>query len=58
MIDDSTPIASARLAVPLDALDGVALSGDERVSLTRLVGFERCTVENIAAVVTRAQRTR
>jgi hypothetical protein len=44
--------------VLLDALDGVALSSGECVSLTWLVGFERCTVENIAAVVTRAQRTR
>ena len=30
MIDDSTPIASARLAVPLDALDGVVISSAER----------------------------
>ena len=58
MINDPTlSLQSARLAVLLDALDGVALSGGERVSLTWLAGFERHAVENIAAVVTRVQRT-
>ncbi|MGH3771408.1 MAG: hypothetical protein ACRDRW_08450 [Pseudonocardiaceae bacterium] len=45
MSNGSIPIASTQLAVPLDALDGVAQSGGERVSLTWLAGFERCTVE-------------
>ncbi|MGH3934527.1 MAG: hypothetical protein ACRDS1_06050 [Pseudonocardiaceae bacterium] len=42
----------------LDALDGMPLSDSERASLTWLAGFERCTVENIAAVITRARQTR
>ena len=46
------------LAVLLDALDGVALSDGERASLTWLAGFEVHTVENIAAVITRARQTR
>ena len=55
------PISShqrARLAVLLDALDGVPLSDGERASLTWLAGFEVHTVENIAAVITRARQTR
>jgi hypothetical protein len=52
-----------RLTVPgeandLDALDDVPLSDGERASLTWLAGFEAHTVENIAAVITRARRTR
>jgi hypothetical protein len=61
MSDDPTPSLpdwqSARLAVLLDALDGVALSDGERASLAWLAGFETHTVENIAAVITRARRT-
>jgi hypothetical protein len=36
----------------------VALSDSERASLTRLAEFEEHTVENIAAVITRARQTR
>jgi len=50
------PWQAARLAVLLDALSGVPLSDAERASLTWLAGFERCTVENVAAVITRARR--
>ena len=61
MSDDPTPSLpdwqSARLAVLLDALDGVVISDAERVSLTWLAGMELCTVENIAAVITRARQT-
>jgi hypothetical protein len=39
--------------VLLDALASVPLSEGERASLTWLAGFETCTVENIAAVITR-----
>jgi hypothetical protein len=51
-----------RLTVPgeandLDALDGVPLSDGERASLTWLAGFEAHTVENMAAVITRARRS-
>ncbi|MDQ3763010.1 MAG: hypothetical protein M3460_15595 [Actinomycetota bacterium] len=42
------------LVVLLDALDGVVISDVKRVSLTWLAGIEACTVENIAAVITRA----
>ena len=42
----------------LDALDGVPLSDGERASLAWLAGFEARTVENIAAVITRARQTR
>jgi hypothetical protein len=58
-ITTSLPSRQAdRLAVLLDALDGVPLSDGERASLTWLAGFEAHTVENIAAVITRARRTR
>jgi len=43
-------------AVLLDALDGVALSSAERASLAWLAGFETSTVENLAAVITRARQ--
>jgi hypothetical protein len=33
----------------------VALSDGERAALTWLAGFEVCTVDNIAAVITRAR---
>jgi hypothetical protein len=46
-----------KLAVLLDALDGVVISASERASLTWLAGFETSTVENLAAVITRARRT-
>ncbi|MGH3939590.1 MAG: hypothetical protein ACRDTG_13360 [Pseudonocardiaceae bacterium] len=45
-----------KLAVLLDALDGVAISDGARVSLIWLVGFETNTVENVAALITRARR--
>ena len=61
MSNDPTPSLpgwqSARLAVLLDALDGVVISDAERASLTWLAGFETHTVENIAEVITRARRT-
>jgi hypothetical protein len=44
-----------RLAVLLAALDGVPISDGERRTLTWLAGFERHTVENIAAVITPAR---
>jgi hypothetical protein len=44
--------------VLLDALDGIALSSAERASLAWLTGFETSTVENLAAVITRARQTR
>jgi len=49
---------SARLAVLLDALHGVPLSGSELASLRWLSGFEKSTVENVAAVITRTRQTR
>jgi hypothetical protein len=49
---------SVRLAVLLDALHGVPLSGSELASLRWLSGFEKNTVENVAAVINRARRTR
>jgi hypothetical protein len=52
------PWHAARLTVLLDALDGVALSDAERASLAWLAGFEAHTVENVAAVITRARQTR
>ena len=62
MSNDPTPSLpdwqSARLAVLLDALDGVVISDAERASLIWLVGFEVHTVENIAEVITRARQTR
>ncbi|MGH3828778.1 MAG: hypothetical protein ACRDQX_16645 [Pseudonocardiaceae bacterium] len=53
-----SPGQASKLAMLLDALDGVVISDGERASLAWLAWFERCTVENVAAVVTRAQRTR
>jgi hypothetical protein len=47
------PGQAARLAVLLDALNGVALADGERASLVWLVGFEAHTVENIAEVISR-----
>jgi hypothetical protein len=49
---------SARLAVLLDALHGVPLSGSELASLRWLSGFEKSIVENVTAVITRARQTR
>ena len=49
------PWEAARLAVLLDALDGVAISDVERRSLAWLCGFEVDTVENLAAVIRRAR---
>lgn len=53
-----SPGRVGKLAVLLDPLDGVALSDGERASLTWLAGFEAHTLENIAAVITRARQTR
>ncbi|MGH3896914.1 MAG: hypothetical protein ACRDTA_01420 [Pseudonocardiaceae bacterium] len=50
------PWQAARLTVLLDALGGVPISEAERRSLVWLAGFEAHTVENIAAVITRAGR--
>jgi hypothetical protein len=47
-----------RLAALFDALDGVVISDAEHASLTWWPGFEVHTVENLAAVITRARRTR
>ncbi len=47
---------AARLAVLLDALDGVVISDAERASLAWLAGFEASTVKNVAAVITRARQ--
>jgi hypothetical protein len=49
---------AARLAVLLDALDGVTISDSQRASLTWLAGFEAHTAENVVAVITRARQTR
>jgi hypothetical protein len=46
-----------RLAVLLDALDGMPISDAERRTLTWLAGFERHTVGNVAALITRVRRT-
>jgi hypothetical protein len=47
-----------RLAVLLDALDGVPITDDERRSLIWLAGWEKRTIENIAAMIARARETR
>jgi hypothetical protein len=52
------PGQAGKLAVLLDALDGVPLSDGERASPTWLAGFEVCAVDNVAAVITRARWTR
>ena len=49
------PWEAARLAVLLDALDGVPITEAERRSLAWLCGFEVDTVENLAAVIRRAR---
>jgi hypothetical protein len=46
----------ARLAILLDALDGVALSYPEMASLAVLAREELVTVENLAAVIRRARK--
>lgn len=51
----STDWQSDRLAVLLDALDGVVISDAERRSLTWLAGWERHTIENLAAMIRRAR---
>lgn len=50
-----SPWQSDQLAVLLDALDGVPISSEERRSLLWLAGWEKHTVENIAAVIRRAR---
>ncbi len=50
------PGQANKLAVLLDALDGVVISDGERASPAWLAGFEASTVENLAAVITRARR--
>jgi hypothetical protein len=52
------PGHAARLTVLLDGLGGVPISDAERRSLVWLAGFEAHTVENIAAVISRARQTR
>jgi hypothetical protein len=52
------PWQSARLTVLLDALGDVPISDAERRSLVWLAGFEAHTVENVAAVITRARQHR
>jgi hypothetical protein len=51
------PWQAARLTVLLDALGSVSISDAERRSLVWLAGFEAHTVENLAAVISRARRT-
>jgi hypothetical protein len=51
------PGQANKLAVLLDALGGVALSDGERASLTWLAGFERPTVGNVTALITRVVGT-
>ena len=53
-----SPGQASKLAVLLDALDGVVISDAERASLTWLAGFESDTVENIATVISRARQAR
>ena len=57
LTDPIPSLQSARLAVLLDALDGVALSNTDRASIAWPAGFEAHTVENIAAVITRSRQT-
>ncbi|MGI9062247.1 MAG: hypothetical protein ACR2FQ_00280 [Pseudonocardiaceae bacterium] len=45
-----------RLAVLLDALDGVTITDAERRSLTWLAGWEKHTVENLAGLIVRARQ--
>ncbi|MGH3925187.1 MAG: hypothetical protein ACRDTT_20390, partial [Pseudonocardiaceae bacterium] len=45
-----------QLAVLLDALDGVPITDHERRSLYWLSGWEKHTVENPAALITRARQ--
>jgi hypothetical protein len=52
------PWQAARVAVLLDALGGVPISDAERRSLMWLAGSEAHTVENVAAMITRARQTR
>ena len=54
-----SPGQANKLAVLLDALEGVPLSDGERASLAwlALVGFEMRIVESIAVVITRARRS-
>jgi hypothetical protein len=47
----------ARLAILLDALNGVPVSYPETASLAWLAGQELVTVENIAAVIRRVRST-
>jgi hypothetical protein len=55
MSDQLPDWQAARLAVLLDAAEGVVLSDGERATLTWLAGFEVETVENIAAVIRRGR---
>jgi len=43
--------------VLLDALEGVPVTDAERRTLTWLAGFERHTVDNVAALITCVRRT-
>ncbi|MGH3905652.1 MAG: hypothetical protein ACRDTE_15935, partial [Pseudonocardiaceae bacterium] len=45
-----------QLAVLLDALDGVPITDHERRTLYWLSGWEKHTVENLAALITRARQ--
>ena len=51
------PGQASKLAMLLDALGGVVISDAERAPLAWLAGFEKATVENIAAVIDRTRRT-
>ncbi|MGH3798305.1 MAG: hypothetical protein ACRDSP_25945 [Pseudonocardiaceae bacterium] len=46
-----------QLAVLLDAVGDMAISDAERRTLAWLSGWERHTVENLAALITRARQT-
>ncbi|MGH3810988.1 MAG: hypothetical protein ACRDUV_00840 [Pseudonocardiaceae bacterium] len=52
----SLPHNPGQLAVLLDALDGVPITDAERRSLAWLSGWEKHTVENLAALIVRARQ--
>ncbi|MGH4017437.1 MAG: hypothetical protein ACRDSL_26645 [Pseudonocardiaceae bacterium] len=45
-----------QLAVLLDAVDGIPISDAERRTLAWLFGWEKHTVENLAALIARARQ--
>lgn len=51
------PDPTDRLITLLEALDGVAITDAELASLVWLSGWEKHTVENVAALLCRARRS-